>query len=149
MSMRVWTVSGFGVLESDLEKIKNETWLKFIEKFLPKDYDYMMDDLGENYNDEDLKNALQDFEDEDFNKGIGAIFAEAINNNEKDFYVECLQGVYFYENAILYEDRQPWHMSDRVKGMTAKDMGEVFKKYLKELGLENIEPDEYSVEFYG
>ena len=52
----------------------------------------------------------------------------------------CLQkyfyGEYSDESSVLYEDRMPWDMSDRVKAMKADGMREVFRKYLSILGIE-------------
>ncbi|MCR4903945.1 MAG: hypothetical protein K6A23_13885 [Butyrivibrio sp.] len=55
----------------------------------------------------------------------------AIQKNEDDFDPEyfCQDGC----GAIIYKDRAPWEMSERVKKMSEADMSAIFKKYLDEL----------------
>ncbi len=70
----------------------------------------------------------------------------AIRENEDGFNPEyfCQDGC----GAIIYEDRLPWKMTDRVKNMKADDMSAIFQKYLDELGV-SATIGRQSVEFFG
>ncbi len=79
---------------------------------------------------------------------FAAMFANAINEHEEGFDVVYANGEYFDEASVLYEDRMPWEMSDRVKSMKDDDMEEVFRKYLDILGI-TVDISRQSVEYYG
>lgn len=142
MSMRSWTVGGFGILASDVNEAPTSNKVAFIKQFLPGAYE-KMEESGE-----DVKSWMAAYEGEFGLFGFAAIFADAINQNEEDFNVEYCDGEYPEESAILYEDRQPWDMSERVKNMKPDDMRELFNKYLVPLDI-TAEVSRRSVEYYG
>lgn len=161
MSMQSWTVTGYGVKEEEFDNVSTDTKVSFIKKFLPKTYEELQTEVESENNEGnfDMTNTseyldyckvwIDGYEDEYCSMGFAALFAMAINENEKDFYVEYCSGEYSEENSIIYTDRLPWEMSDRVKAMTCEDMTEVFMKYLRELGINNDVCDRQSVEYYG
>lgn len=115
----------------------------------------MMED-GEDCKDCDMSNTsdyqdycmswIDDYEDAQVYGGFPTLFAMAIQNNEDGFYPE-----YFSQDgygAVIYEDRLPWEMTERVKNMKADDMSAIFQKYLDELGI-SASIGRQSVEFYG
>ena len=92
------------------------------------------------------QNWIDDYEDAQGYTGFPALFAMAIQENEDGFNPR-----YFSQDgygAVLYEDRLPWEMTERVKAMKADDMSAIFKKYLDELGI-SASIDRQSVELYG
>lgn len=138
MSYSEWTVNGFGIDDKALTPtIKNA--VEFLQKFCPDKYDQMMQDgAGEVEKDSEdfyltCQDWIDDFEDDNCANGFPALFAIAVNNNEANFDVDYLKGE--DTGAVVYCDRQPWEMSDRVKQMTEEDMENVFRKYLAELHL--------------
>ena len=152
MSMSTWTVDGYGVSDDDLCP-SVDAQIAFIKKFLPEVYEEMQSE-GEDACDmsntseclDFCQDWINDYEDDQGNTGICVLFAEAINAFEDGFYVEYLRQDY---GAVMYCQGMPWQMSERVKAMTEEDMAAVFKKYLKELGLENVQLGMQSVEFFG
>ena len=144
MSMQSWTVTGWGVKEDSINEVEIDDKINFIKKYLPKVYDRLQadglsdenTDMGDTSDYLDFCNEwIENYEDDYCNCGFGALFAMAINENEEDFDVTCCHGEYSDENAILYEDRLPWEMSNRVRQMKSEDMSAVFEKYLKEIHL--------------
>ena len=153
MSMNTWTVTGYGVDAEELcPTISSQ--IAFIKKYLPEEYKEMQEDSKDS--DYDMSNTsdyvdfcngwISEREDKNGNIGFPALFALAIQQNEEDFNPEyfCCDGY----SAVIYEDRLPWEMSDRVKNMKAEDMEAIFKKYLDELGI-SATIGRQSVEFSG
>ena len=157
MSMQSWTVTGFGIKEEVFDKASIDDKIRFIKTYLPKVYEEMQAD-GENDENTDMSNTsdyldfckewIDDYEDEYCNIGFAAMFANAINEHEEGFDVVYANGEYEHESSVLYEDRMPWEMSDRIKSMKADDMREVFRKYLDILGI-TADISRQSVEYYG
>lgn len=149
--MRSWTVTGFGVKEESLCKASIENKIAFIKTFLPNIYEEMVNDSKKadaSKTFEHCNSWIDNYEDDYCYKGFGSLFAQAVNNNENDFFVSCHQGEYSDENAVFFEDCQPWDMSERVKQMQPDDMREVFNKYLEVLQLQ-VSIERQSVEYYG
>lgn len=88
---------------------------------------------------------IDKYEDEFCNYGFGALFTLAMNENEEGFDVSFCCGEYDEETAVIYTNRLPWQMSERVRSMTIDDMDAVFAKYIGELGVK-AEADYLSVE---
>ena len=86
------------------------------------------------------------YENENGYTGFPGLFAEALQRNEDDFYPEYYS--HDGDGAVIYEDRFPWEMTDRVKNMTADDMTAIFTKYLDELGIKANLGRQY-IEFFG
>lgn len=86
------------------------------------------------------------YENEYAAKGFGAIFTDAINNNEMEFNVDFIDGN--EDSAVMYVACFPWEMTDREKRMTREDMEKVFMKYLNDLGISENVCDRQSIEFY-
>ena len=138
MSMRNWSADGFGVSSEAFRGITNEQKEAFMKKYLPLTYKTMKD-AGED---------IEDVESIDGYIGWLPLFADAITINEEDFIVN-----YFCnedgDEIIIYEDRQPWEMSDRVRAMSADDMRKVFGKYLKDLNISDEVVERQSIEMWG
>ena len=152
MSMNYWSVSGFGIDASDLD-VSVDKKISFIKKYLPAKYEEMMSegedncDMGNTSEYMDFCNEwISDYEDELGCNGFGTLFAEAIQENEDGFDVEDYTGE--DEEAVMYVDRMPWEMSDRVKKMTFEDMEAVFRKYLNELDIKT-NFDRQTVHYWG
>ncbi len=154
MSVRCWTVTGFGIDEDELCP-SVDSQIAFLKKYLPVQYDEMQEDC-ENCENCDMSNTsdyldycrgwIEDYEDDQGNTGFGALFAKAIQKNEDGFEPE-----YFHHEgcgAVIYEERMPWEMTNRVKAMKADDMSAIFQKYLDELGV-SATIERQSVEFCG
>lgn len=155
MSMNYWSVSGYGVNEDDLYNASTDSQVAFIKKYLPSKFDDMVH-AGEKRADLDMSNTadyldwcrrwIDDYEGDTGYMGFGLLFAKAIQENEDGFYPE-----YFNQDGsgvILYEDRMPWEMTERVKNMTEDNMSAIFKKYLDELGVSANISRQY-LEMYG
>lgn len=152
MSMHYWNVTGYGINEEELCP-STDKQIAFIKKYLPADYEEMQENGEDNCDMSNTaeymdycRNWIEDFENDNGDTGFGALLAKGIQENEEGFYPG-----YFYNDgygAIMYEDRLPWEMTDRVKNMTAEDMEAIFKKYLNELGV-SATVERQSVEFWG
>ena len=162
MSMRSWTATGFGVTIDSVESVPVKTKLAFIQKYIPDIMGELHADMQEDseFNNWDTtveadyydfcEDWLNEYEDDYGYHGFGVLFARVINSNEKDFEVGYFAGEYYEEDSVMYEDRQPWDMSDRVKAMSADDMRDVFMTYLEELGItDRSVVGRCSVEYYG
>ena len=154
MSECHWTVTGYGINENDLYP-SVDLQISFIKKYLPAQYEEMQDYIND-CTDHDMSNTsdyldgcerwIEEYRNEEGYAGFGVLFAMAIQNNEDGFNPE-----YFFDNgcgAVMYEDRQPWEMSERVKNMKAEDMTAIFEKYLDDLGT-SASVGRQSVEYYG
>lgn len=150
MSMRSWTVDGYGI-NAGILVCPVELKEAFIKKYLPKVYEEMANDCQNEDTEEYMLNVddwINNYEDFNCRYGFEALFAEAINENEDGFDVDYYDGE--YEEAIAYEDRAPWEMSDRVKQMkNREDMKAIFAKYLNELDIKEFAFERQSVEFWG
>lgn len=156
MSMKSWSVRGYGVTEEDVNGASVSSKINFIKRHLPKIYEDMMKEGEENPNIamDDTSDYLDfcdswidEYENECGDTGFGVIFAEAICEAEEGFNVSYHNSEYD-ETVIMYEERLPWEMSERVKSMTAEDMKNVFQKYLDELKVK-AEIGYQEVEYYG
>ncbi len=153
MSMHSWTITGYGINTEDLNP-SIESQIAFIKKFLPDIYEEMQEDGKENNintsNEEEYLDFcdswIDNYENTNCERGFNTLFAEAIQENEEGFYPEYI----LFENcgAILYEDRMPWEMSERVKKMSAKDMADIFQKYLDFLNI-TASIERQSIEMWG
>ncbi len=155
MNTNYWTVTGYGV---DAEELcpSVDAQIAFIKKYLPTQYKEMQED-GEKCENCDMSNTsdcldycgnwINEYEDAQGDTvGFPGLFAIAIQENEDGFNPEYF---HFEEyGAVLYKDRLPWEMTDRVKNMRAEDMAAIFQKYLNELGI-SASVSRQSVEFYG
>jgi len=152
MSMNYWSVDGFGVNEEDLTPTI-DAQISFIKKYLPDQYEEMQENANDNC---DMNNTsdyldycrdwIENFDDGNCDTGFGVLFTMAIRDNEEGFDPE-----YYYDDgcgAIIYPDRQPWDMSERVKAMSKDDMAAVFQKYLDDLGIKAT-IGRQTVEFFG
>ncbi len=152
--MNCWTVTGFGIEEDNLNP-SVDAQIAFIKKHLPAEYEEMIKD-GEECAIYDMSNTsdyleacrswIDDYEDPNGYTGFGALFAMAIQENEDGFAPEYLSHEGY--GVIVYKDRQPWEMTDRVKAMKTEDMSAIFKKYLDDLGT-SAPIERQSVVFYG
>lgn len=157
--MRNWTVTGFGINEEILYEASINSRIDFIKKYLPNVYKELQDSIEEANKEGtwDMQNTadyldyceiwLDEYEDDYCNGGFGSLFADVINENEEGIDVQYCCGKYDNENSILYTDRLPWEMSDRVKNMNENDMAEIFIKYLRELGINEAVCEKQSVEY--
>ena len=138
--MKNWTVTGFGVDADELAPATDNV-VAFVKKYLPNEYEKMQEDIKDDG--VDLSNTaeyidackawIDCYEDDNCNIGFPALFTAAMLENEEGFDVEYLCGEETY--AVMYVNRFPWEMSNRVKKMKLEDMEAVFKKYLDELNL--------------
>lgn len=159
MSMRFWTVTGYGVNIEVIDTVDINDKLAFIKKYLPEVYKTLQDEIRYQYNKGllDFTNTseyidycnqwLATYENEYAAKGFGAIFTDAINNNEMEFNVEIFDGD--EGGAVMYVACFPWEMTVREKQMTREDMEDVFMKYLNDLGISENVCDRQSIKFYG
>ena len=146
MGFQTFTIKGWGI---DAEKLNptTEAQISFIKKFLPETYE----DLEENAKDNgksviDFYPEWLEVYDAEGYTGFGPLFAKAIQDNEEDFYPD-----YFDEvggSFIIYDERLPWEMSDRVKKMSAADMTAIFRKYLDELDVD-VDVGRQCIEYEG
>ena len=161
MSMQSWTVTGFGINEDVLCGVLINNKIDFIKKYLPNIYEELQDSVEEANKEGrcDMQNTsdyldycdtwIDEYEDDYCNRGFGSLFADAISENEDGIDVQYCCGEYDSENSILYSDRLPWEMSERVRNMNENDMAEIFMKYLRELGINKAVCERQSVEYYG
>ena len=138
MSMRNWSADGFGVSSEAFRGVTDEQKEAFWKKYLPRTYKTT----------EEVGMSVEDIESIDGYLGWLPHFADAITINEEDFSVD------YYcnddgEEIIIYVDRQPWEMSDRVRAMSADDMRKVFAKYLKEFNISDEVVERQSIEMWG
>lgn len=151
MSMRSLTITGFGIKEESFGMTSVGDKIRFIKTYLPKVYEEMQTDFDMSNKSHYLnfcEEWIDCYEDENYNKGFAVMFANAINENEEGFDVVYANGEYSDEASVLYKDRMPLDMSDRVKSMKADDMREVFRKYLDVLGITADIISRQSVEYY-
>ena len=150
MSSRSWTTDGFGVLEDRLNVATDAAKMAFLKKYLPDKYKEMEENAAENGIDlnEYCSEWISEYEDGYGNVGLGALFADAINENEEDLDVICCEGIYDEEAAVMFTEGLPWQMSERVRNMTEDDMRALFAKYTTDLGVD-VEANYHSVEYYG
>ena len=159
--MSSWTVTGYGINEVVFDGVSTDTKISFIKKFLPDVYNELQTAVESEHNEGnlDMQNTsdyldycdtwIDEYEDDYCNRGFGSLFADAINENENGIDVQYCCGEYDSENSILYSDRLPWEMSERVRNMNENDMAEIFMKYLRELGINEAVCERQSVEYYG
>ena len=154
MSECHWIATGYGINEDNLCPSASSQ-VSFIKKYLPDQYEEMQGYIDD-CTDCDMSNTsdyldscerwIEEYQNEEGYTGFGVLFAMAIQNNEDGFNPE-----YFFDNgcgAVMYEDRLPWEMSERVKNMKAEDMAAIFQKYLDTLGI-SAPIGRQSVEYYG
>ncbi len=158
MSIQYWTVTGFGVNEFDI-CTSVESQIAFVKRFLPTFYEEMQKDAKDEIeplkkNNEDnyldylnfCKKYMEEYENEQGYRGFGVLFAQAIQTHEEGFDPE-----YFSMDdygVIVYTERMPWEMSERVKKMSIDDMSAIFQKYLDILGA-RATIERQSVTFWG
>lgn len=148
MSMRNWTVDGYGIDISYLDGVDNATKIAFIKQHDTKTYaDYeayakeaeldMEADLTE------ILNYCNETAD-----GFAYVFA-GVMYDETDIMFTSEVNDETGEGAVLYMDRAPWEIEDKVRGMSEDDMKAIFAKYLAELGVTEFYFDRQSIEFWG
>ena len=141
MSMRMWKIYGYGINDDDLNP-STDKQIEFIKKYIPEAFK----DMPQGGDTHDIQEWIDKFEDNYGYTGFPALFALAIANNEPDFnvaYYSC-DGY----GAIMYEDRQPFDMTERERHMTQDDMDTIFLRYINDLSVD-ARPGRVSVEFYG
>lgn len=156
--MKYWIVTGYGVNIEVIDTVDINDKLAFIKKYLPEVYKTLKDEIQDQHNKGllDLTNTseyidycnqwIADYENAYAEKGFGAIFTDAINNNEMEFNVDFFDGN--EDGVVMYVACFPWEMTDREKRMTREDMEKVFMKYLNDLGISENVCDRQSIEFY-
>lgn len=159
MSMRFWTVTGYGVNIEVIDTVDINDKLVFIKKYLPDVYDtlrcnvlfqygrWLLDGTNTSEYIDYCNQWIADYENAYAAKGFGAIFADAMDINEPNFNVECCSGD--EGGAVMYVACFPWEMTVREKQMTREDMEDVFMKYLNDFGISENVCDRQSIKFYG
>lgn len=158
MSMQSLNITGFGVNIEVFDVVDINDKLVFIKKYLPDVYETLQCDVlfqydrwlldGTNTSEyiDYCNQWLATYENEYAAKGLGAIFTDAINNNEMEFNVDFFDGN--EDSVVMYVACFPWEMTDREKRMTREDMEKVFMKYLNDLGISENVCGRQSIEFY-
>ena len=121
--MNYWTRTGFGIDQDDISPLIVEE-IAFLKKFLPEKYEEMETDAIRSGIDMSDTADYMDFcgdwidgyESDDGDSGFVPLFVMAIQQNEDGFYPEYF--TYDGYGAVIYEDRQPWEMSERERNMS-------------------------------
>ena len=128
MSMQSLHITGFGVNFEVFDVVDINDKLVFIKKYLPDVYETLQCDVlfqydrwlldGTNTSEyiDYCNQWLATYENEYAAKGFGAIFTDAIYNNEMEFYVDYFDGN--EDSVVMYVACFPWEMTDREKRMT-------------------------------
>lgn len=150
MSLRSWTVDGFGI-EVDLLDVGSNKKKAFIKKHDPEFWkeveSYAKEEgLSEQSMMENLDDLFPALTEE---VGGFAVVFSRIMSDETGITFEAQVPSEDGYGAIMYRDCAPWEMEEKVRNMSYEDMEEIFAKYLAEIGVKEFDFERQSIEYYG
>ena len=144
MSMRTWTIDGYGVNVSNL-KIDDYMMAAFLRKYFSNDFEIF--DIKSDATDAEIVEIFDySYESGNGDLSVWAAVSDLILKKENVF-VEYIKGE--CEEAIILPSCMPWQYNEKERALTIEDLEEIFSKYFKELGYPEVDVDSQSIEFYG
>lgn len=140
MSNKTSFAYGYGIDETDLNRIPNSAMANFIKKHLNIPNSEM------NLQDKELVDLYSCCEDN--NTGAESVFSVISNviTNETGITMECHKSE--YNTAIMLAKVAPWMYLSKEKELTEESFNEVLLQYLQELEIEDTVLSDVEVEIF-
>lgn len=119
----------YGICMNEVENYVNwEAVVKLLQNFDPERYQDFLDDVGENYTNQDTEEWFDQYE-ADGRSGLGAFLYDVIKDTEKlDIDIDDPNGVYIGISAGA-----PWEFAESIRSLKKDEFDALLNKYITQI----------------